>query len=328
MLSSKPRWKGLLKFFGPLLFILFFIKVVDPKTTLNLLKGIRIDIVLLSIFLFPVVNAAQTYRWWIVCRHIGIRASFNGLFQVCYISWFLSALPLSGIMPLSKIIYLHEEGKPPGKLFISITLDKLFDVIGLLFFGLFGIIYFPGILFEKQILTGFLGGTFLIVCVVLVFGRKTWEGLMKLFKRFTNKNLQQVGRNLETDMTKFWSDFNLKIFFLILGISIVIGILRSLVLYLLAISLNIGIGFGPIVACRALIGIINVIPVTISGLGTRDAILLFTFPLLGISKEAALALGLIAFLWTIGSKFSGVIFWLKRPLPAGSIIAMKEKLFT
>lgn len=328
MLSLKPRWKGLLKFFGPLLFILFFIKVVDPKTTLSILKKIRIEIALLSILLFPVVNAALTYRWWIVCRHVGIRASYNELFQVCYISWFLSALPLSGIMPLSKIIYLNEKERPPRKLFISITLDKLFDIIGLLFFGFFGIIYFPGILFKNQILTGLLGGTFVIVCMVLVFGRKTWKGLMKLFKRFANKNLRQVGRNLEADMEKFWSDFNLKIFFLILGISIAIGILRSLVLYLLAISLNINIGFGPIVACRALIGIINVIPVTISGLGTRDAILLLILPFLGISKEAALALGLIAFLWTLGSKFSGVIFWLKQPLPAGSILAIKEKLFT
>nr|MBC8392281.1 flippase-like domain-containing protein [Deltaproteobacteria bacterium] len=107
-----------------------------------------------------------------------------------------------------------------------------------------------------------------------------------------------------------------------------IGLLRSLVLYILAISLNIYVSFGLIVACRALIGIANVIPVTISGLGTRDAILLLTLPLAGISKEAALALGLIAFLWTIGSKFSGVLFWLQRPLPAGSIMAIKEKLFT
>lgn len=328
MLSSKPRWKGLLKFFGPLLFILFFIKVVDPKTTLNLLKEIKIGIVLLSLLLFPVVNAAQTFRWWIICRYVGITASYSGLFQVYYISWFLSALPLSGIMPLSKIIYLHEEGKPTGKVFVSITLDKLFDIIGLLFFGLFGFIYFPGILFGNQLLVGFLGGTLLIVGVGLVFGRKTWEGFRKLFKRFANKRLRLTGRNLEADMARFWSDFNLKIFLLLLGISIAIGILRSLVLYLLAISLDMDTSFGLIVACRALIGIINVIPVTISGLGTRDAILLLTLPLSGISKEAALALGLIAFLWTIGSKFSGVIFWLKRPLPAGSILAIKEKLFT
>jgi hypothetical protein len=69
-----------------------------------------------------------------------------------------------------------------------------------------------------------------------------------------------------------------------------------------------------------------VIPVSISGLGTRDAILLFALPLAGVSKEAAIALGFLAFLWTIGSKFSGVIFWFKHPLPTSSIRSIKEKL--
>ena len=83
-----------------------------------------------------------------------------------------------------------------------------------------------------------------------------------------------MGDNLEADLAGFWSGFNLQFCGLILGISIAIGLLRSLVLYLLAISLNIYVDFGLIVACRALIGIVNVIPISISGLGTRDAILL------------------------------------------------------
>lgn len=328
MLLSKSRWKGLLKFFGPFLFIVFFIKVVDSKTTLSLLKEIRIQIVLLSMLLFPVVNAVVTFRWWIICRHAGMTASIGGLFEIYYISWFLSALPLSGIMPLSKIIYLNEDGKPVGKSLISITFDKLFDIIGLLFFGLFGFIYFPGILFDHQLLLVFGGVMFLTVCMVLVFGKKLWQGFRELFKRFANQRLRQIGRDFEADLTKFWSGFNLKFFSLILGLSIAIGLLRSLVLYILAISLDIYTSFGLIVACRALIGIVNVIPVTISGLGTRDAILLLTLPLVGVSKEAALALGVIAFLWTICSKFSGIVFWLRRPLPAGSILAIKEKLLT
>ena len=132
-----------------------------------------------------------------------------------------------------------------------------------------------------------------------------------------------MGRNLEADLAGFWAGFNLQFLGLIIGISIAIGLLRSLVLYLLAISLNIYVDFGLIVACRALIGIVNVIPISISGLGTRDAILLLTLPLSGVPKEAAIALGFAAFLWTLCSKFSGIVFWLKHPLPSDSIRAMK-----
>jgi hypothetical protein len=145
-------------------------------------------------------------------------------------------------------------------------------------------------------------------------------------KRYCNKKLQRFGSDLEQHLAKFWSGLDLKLILLLLGISVAIGLLRSLVLYLLAVSLNIHVSFGLIVACRALFGIVNVVPITVSGLGTRDAILLPALSLSGVSKEFALALGFVAFLWTLCSKFSGIIFWFKRPLPLSSITTTKKKL--
>jgi hypothetical protein len=172
----------------------------------------------------------------------------------------------------------------------------------------------------------FYGGLIVTALAVALFWKKIWQTLKKLLSRFTSKRLHQIGRNIETKLAKFWSNFDITFFALILVVSIVIGLLRSLVLFLLAISLNMSVGFGFIIACRALIGVTNMIPISISGLGTRDAVLLLTLPLAGVTKEGAIALGFLAFLWTIFYKFSGVIFWLKRPLPSDSILAIKEKL--
>jgi uncharacterized membrane protein YbhN (UPF0104 family) len=148
---------------------------------------------------------------------------------------------------------------------------------------------------------------------------------MEVLKRYSGKRIQRIGENLENELSEFWSRFDLNFLTKMLAISIALGLIRSLVLYLLAISLNITVSFILIIACRALIGIVNAIPVSINGLGTRDAILLFALPLVGVSKEAAIALGIVAFLWTIGSKFSGVVFWFKKPLPISGIHSIKEK---
>ena len=137
-----------------------------------------------------------------------------------------------------------------------------------------------------------------------------------------------MAHSLEVNLTEFWSSFNLGFFCIMLALSILIGLLRSLVLYLLALSLGMHLAFSLVVACRALIGMANVIPISISGLGTRDAILLLTLPLAGVSREAAISLGLAAFLWTVCSKFSGVVFWLKRPLPSKGVSALKEELLS
>lgn len=323
MIFSKSKLKKLLKLLGPFIFIFIFIRVVDVQATFRLLKAIRPEMVLISVLLFPLVNAALTLRWWLICRHLAIHESFNDLFQVYYVAWFLSALPLVGVSPLAKLLYLKESGKPAGTSAVSIALDKVFDFIGLLVFGLLGLVYFPQSLSNKTEIWVFIGSCLLLVTILWAFRNKIWNALLFFFKQYTTKSIQKIGDNLQADLKEFWSGFNVRFFLLILGISISIGLVRALVLYVLAVALHISVGFGFIIVCRAIIGLVNVIPVTISGLGTRDAVLLLMLPIAGATKEAAIALGMAAFLWTIGSKFSGVFFWLNRPLPSKSFWNIK-----
>lgn len=318
--------KRLLKLLGPLFFIFLFFRVVDTEAALRILKAIRLELVLIGVLLFPIVNAALTLRWWLICRRLAIDESFKSLFQVYYIAWFLSALPLVGVSPLAKLLYLQEAGKPAGTSAVSITLDKLFDIIGLLVFGLLGLVYFPQSLSNKTEIWVVVGSGLMAVVILWGFRGRIWTALLVFFKRYTTERLRKIGSGLHTDLKEFWSRFDARFFTMILAVSIAIGMLRALVLYVLAVALHLSVGFGVIVACRAIIGLVNVIPVTISGLGTRDAVLLLMLPLAGATREGAIALGMAAFLWTIGSKFSGVIFWLKRPLPSKSFRNIKKRL--
>jgi uncharacterized membrane protein YbhN (UPF0104 family) len=93
---------------------------------------------------------------------------------------------------------------------------------------------------------------------------------------------------------------------------VAIGLLRGTILFVLALCLGLDVSFGLMVACRSLVGLVNIVPISISGLGTREAVLLLILPLWGITTEAAVALGFLAFLWTVLTKLSGVAFWLKR----------------
>ncbi len=326
MMFSKSKLKKLLKLLGPIFFIFIFFRVVDTEATFAVLKKIRPDIAVISVFLFPIVNGVFTLRWWFICRRLKIDATFTWLFQIYYAAWFLSALPLLGVSPIAKLLYLNAAGKPVGTSAVSITLDKLFDVIGLLIFGIFGLIYFPQTMTNKSEIAVFVGGSLLALIVLWRFRDKIWPALIIFLKRYTTQRLQNIASSLYTDLREFWSGFDKRFFVMIVGISIAIGVLRALVLYVLAISLNISVSFGFIIICRAIIGLVNVIPVTISGLGTRDAVLLLMMPLAGVSKEAAIALGLTAFLWNICSEFAGIFFWLNNPLPSNSFRNIKEKL--
>ncbi|MBW2608844.1 MAG: flippase-like domain-containing protein [Deltaproteobacteria bacterium] len=319
------RRKGLLKLIGPLLLLLFIVKIVDPRVAIELLEKVRPDIVLMSIGLFPVIIAIRTFRWWIICRHLDMGTTFKQLFQTYYISWFVGILPLSGVSVISKIFYLKQDGKSAVTALLSISLDKLFDIVGLIIFGFLGFIYFPKDLFDSRFLFALYGGLIFTVIMVLIFKKRVWAYFNGFLKKFLNKKFQQLGRNLEKDLSGFWSSFTLRSFLVIMGLSIAIGLLRSFVLYVLAIALGMHASFFMLIGCRALIGVANILPITVNGLGTRDAILLLTLPLSGFSREAALALGFLAFLWAVCFKFSGIFFWLKHPLPSREVATIKER---
>lgn len=236
-------------------------------------------------------------------------------------------LPPGGIALLSKIIYLKEDGKPIGTTFISIFLEKMLDTAGLMIFGIYALIYFPKELVEEEKLWIVFGIIGIAIFIILAFKEKFKDAYKKWFN---NKFLMKIKFDtdgLEEALKLFWSGFQIKLFSIIIALSICIYLLMSLALYVLAIALGIKLSFGFTVACLALIGIANILPITVNGLGTRDAILLFALPLAGFSKEAAIALGFTAFLWSAAFKCSGVIFWLKNPLPTKAILSLKKKLF-
>jgi uncharacterized protein (TIRG00374 family) len=325
MAFSKPNWKTVLKLCGPIFFIFLVLAVVDPGAAADAIKSLRPEMALVSFLVFILVNATIAFRWWVICQRLEMVVPYSKVFQIYYISWFLSLIPMAAISPIAKFAYFKDEGKPVGITAISITLDKLFDILGLMLFSLFGIVYFPGNLFKELHLWAYFGGITCLALVILAFGGRLCNVLIKLLRHYSNKKIQKLGQNLTAELSDFWSGVDVHFFGALFGISILIGLLRSMVLYLLALALNIDVSFGLIVACRALFGVINVIPISLNGLGTREAILLPALSFSGISKELALALGFVAFLLTLCSKLTGILFWLQRPLPLNVIRTVREK---
>jgi uncharacterized protein (TIRG00374 family) len=319
--------KNLLKLIGPFLFVFLLIWVIDPREAIVFIKEVDVKIALLSILLFPVILYAMTLQWWIICQRINLRTPLGKLFNITYISWFLSNLPMSGITFIFKIIYLKEEDIPTSRAFISVTLEKLFGVIGVLIFGIFPFFYFPTNFMNSTIVWITFGFIAFGICLGIVFKSRIINAIIGILNIRFIKHAFSTTENMESDLRKYWNEFDIRTVSLIVGISLGIGLLNSLVLYLLARAMEIQISFGFALGCTALIGLANIFPVTLNGLGTRDAILLLTFSLINYPGEAALALSCIAFFWTFVFKLSGVFFWLRRPVPYKVLSSIREKYF-
>lgn len=86
--------------------------------------------------------------------------------------------------------------------------------------------------------------------------------------------------------------------------------------YLLALALNLSLNFTTVVYAVALGSLVTLLPLSISGLGTREATIVYYLGLQGISSSAALGFSLTLFIvFYVGGSLFGMIAWWLEPIP-------------
>ncbi len=86
--------------------------------------------------------------------------------------------------------------------------------------------------------------------------------------------------------------------------------------YILANALGLAVDYVTITLFMAMSNLISFIPVSVSGLGTRDATLIYLFSLIGLKPELAVSYAFLVFVtfFVCGGIFGAIAWWIK-PLP-------------
>jgi uncharacterized protein (TIRG00374 family) len=85
--------------------------------------------------------------------------------------------------------------------------------------------------------------------------------------------------------------------------------------YLLALALNLSVGLVTVSYAVALGSLVTLLPLSVSGLGTREAVIVAYLGAAGVASEAALAFSLLVFLtFYVGGGLIGAMAWWIRPI--------------
>ena len=128
------HWKKILPIIGIILFIYIIVKI-DIR---NIIKEIAIAniffIFLAFIFLF-IMMAVQTYKWYFIARIQKINIPFRKAFEINIIGNFYSFVTPSKAGGIIRAEYLreHTESKNIGKGLFNFTIDKIFDLLSVIF---------------------------------------------------------------------------------------------------------------------------------------------------------------------------------------------------
>jgi len=121
---------------------------------------------------------------------------------------------------------------------------------------------------------------------------------------------------IKINFNDFYNDLkvlNRKRIFKVSLITVLVWIIYFIQIFLLANALSISISFVYLSICAAIAGLITLIPISISGIGTRDITLIVLFSFLGINRESAVAISMLILFISILMALIGLACWLKKP---------------
>ncbi len=284
-----------------IIIVIYIFSLVNWKSTLEILKNINIMWLILSFFLSLIIIIIGSLKWRYVVNRVGINLTVKDSLIINFKSLFAEYSPGKLGFLFVTAIYLKEKIKEGwSKVIFSTLFNKFMEIWIMSIEALIAVIILIFLFsIKSSIIIPIIIALFLIITSFTLFKnqRIMKSILMLFFKRFAPKKNQD---NFNENFVKFYDCFkniNLRAFLILLFYQIIILIVAGLSFYFLAISLGINLPFYLAIILEPIIAIASILPISFSGLGTREASVAFIFSLIDISLESALIFSLIIFMY-------------------------------
>jgi len=286
---------------------------IDLSGTFLVFSATKVFYLPFIFFLTVPLILAKTFRWRYLLKMQQIDYGFKASLLTFLAGSYVGVITPGRIGELARVYYLKQERKiSVGQSLSSLFMDRILDALILLFFACSGLLIFS---VSRKL-------TLLVVAlaVLLAFGgtlslrRKYAQRMLGFLSRFSffKKLAHHVGSTFDDfyggiEKMRGWR----LTFPLLLSLSAyLIGFFQC---YLISVALNISISFSYLVFCVAIASLVSLIPITIAGIGTRDATLIGLFAVLGLEPESAVSFSLTyLFVFNISVAFMGLFAWWKK----------------
>ena len=284
-----------LKKFLPLIGIALFIYILirlDISKIFEEIKNTNLSYLGLAILFVGFLLITQTFKWFIIARKQKINIPFLESFKINIISNFYGFITPAKIGGLIRAKYLRKYTNNLGKGISNFTLDKILDTISVFFIA----IVFSFIFKEK--FPGLPIGFFMIILISLIlitfiFLKK--ERSKSILRIFYSKVIpKKMKKKAKITFNSFYEDIPKKRYFLLFFI---INLLNWINVYAISFfigkALGINLDFVYFLTILPIGTLVSLIPITINGLGTREATLIGLFALFGISAEKVFSMSML-----------------------------------
>ena len=283
------------------------------------LQGANPLLVLAAVGLIPPLIFVKTVRWQGILRSQSVQFRIWPAYMAYFGSLFVGFLTPGRLGEFVKALHVSEAcGVSAARAFASVLADRLFDLYLLLIVGGVALLALTSGAGALATVALIVAPMVILPAVIMVDERAfAWVKKMRAPKvgRIRAPLTALIGWAVEVrgelqrlDRRRLFTAGSLTV----LAYLVFFG-----QCYLLALALDLGIGFIQVSYVIALGSLVTLLPVSISGLGTREAVSIAYLGTLGVSTEAALGFSLLVFLtFYVGGGLMGALAWWAKPVPA------------
>ena len=316
-----------LSFLLPFLGLSLFVYIVG-RTGLDNITGIIRDADARLLPLAPVLVVAiilvRGIRWRILMRVVDIDYSLWRSAKVWTIGFFAASVTPAKAGDTLRAFYVREDtGRTFGEAFLTVFIDRLWDLMFVLALGVVSVLVFSR--FYMEIPSGWIMLTAAVgiaVCVYLATRRALMRRLLKpMFDALVPKKYKEAfSLNFNTfydSLALYRRDRGAMVAAFLL--TVLVWALVFLLAYYITVLFGIDVDLKYVVLIMPIVTLVELIPISVSGLGTRDATVIYFFSVVGISGAAAVGFSIgYLFIGTYLTALAGFLMWLRHPVKLGA----------
>jgi len=300
--------KHLLKILGIVILILILRKV-DIHLVWTHIRNCNLFLLSLTILVQVVCLVTKVIKWKFILKLLKIRVDFWNSLRAYWSGLYLAAVTPGKVGDISRAYFIYKNNPSVARSIFSVLLDRLTDVASLLFLGFVASFFYLKELNQLSYLLLFLlAGLVLGIWIILIKRDFFYELFKSSIYKFISKDKHPLKENLDLSILKeIKAKYYVGIFFYVL-----LGWSAYFTgWWILTKALYVKISFLQMVGAVSIATVISLIPITISGLGTRDAAMIFIFSKLDIATESALSFSLLIFVIEIVIVCFGMFFFFR-----------------
>ena len=303
---------------GLAIFVLI-IRSIGFQNVLDIIRGIDPRKLIVFPFFTAFILLMHGLRWQFLMRIIGIEYSLWRSTMVWSIGFFGASVTPAKVGDAARAFYLSRDtGRNFAECFLTVVIDRLLDVLTMLALGVVALLIFSYYYIELPSVWIIVGATPIVIGLIYLL----------LHRELMRKLLGPLFRAMIPDKYRDELTGHFHSFYDALGVYLrnwkktSIGFVYTILFWaavaLLAWSvtwlLDIKVPFTYMVLLLPMLTLVEIIPISVAGLGTRDAATIYFFSIVGIGSTEAVAFSLLyVILGTYLVAGVGFVAWILKP---------------